>query len=289
MHHSNPIQHSLPGQPKWHGLWPGAGLLTLAILAATQPAAAQDSAKPPPEVRFAQAGDHRIAYRVSGEGPRVVVLVSGLGRGMDDFDRVLPELGKFATVITYDRPGYGRSTPAARPADAEAASADLAAVLQQSGLKRPYLIVGHSLGGLYAERYAAEHPRDVAGLVLEESRPSNFVQACTAAGSLPCAPTPEMVTKEPRGVRDEVAGLATTEAEVSQTLPARVPVLVLSRTTPAKPSKFEAVWIESQAGLARKYPGSAHLAAPHSGHDIHKDDAEWFVAQVARFACNLPE
>jgi pimeloyl-ACP methyl ester carboxylesterase len=238
------------------------------------------------DARTAEVAGQAVAYRVQGAGKPVLVLLSGLGDGMASFSGVAPELAQNATVITYDRAGYGGSASLGSPTDAVSAERELLAVLRQSGVPGPYVLVGHSLGGLYAEYFAARHPDLVAGLVLEESRPADFGRRCEADAQIKvaCTPTPEMVRHAPAGEQAEVAGLASTVTQVEAAGRfSRKPVLVISR--PAKPEgkPFERLWTQAQADLAACYPGARHLNAPGGGHYVHRDQRAWFVASLRQY------
>lgn len=245
----------------------------------------QAAAAPSTPTREAQVDGHRVAYQVLGTGGPAIVMISGLGDGMGSFRTAAAEMAKSTTVMIYDRPGYGASLPLSGPADAEGAARDLSGVLAQSGIKGPYVLIGHSLGGLYAEYYAAKHPHQIAGLVLEESRPADFTRRCEAAGIAMCTPTGFMARMLPRGAQDEVAGLATTLTQVEAAGPVHgARVLVMSRPVPAKASPMDALWKQSQSDLAGKYGGAVHLTAPGGGHYIHRDQRAWFVTTVLQFA-----
>jgi len=92
-----------------------------------------------------------------------------------------PEPAKAWSLFAYDRPGVGRSEPTDRPRDGRQIVADLRELLQQQDLKPPYLLVGHSLGGLYMQLFARLYPGEVQGLVLVDAlypgvikRPEDF-------------------------------------------------------------------------------------------------------------------
>jgi len=263
-------------------------LLCGTALADTRTARPPEAVRPasaPDTVRFAHSGDRRLAYRVRGSGGTPIVLISGLSHGMDTFNRVAPELARTLTVIVYDRPGYGASTGPSRAVDAQSQVEDLAAVLKSSQVRGPYILVGHSTGGFIAELYAAQHPDDVAGMVLEDVRTATFGRRCEAAGVAGCAPTPQMVRNDRQGTRDEVAGLGAATAQVAAIRPAaELPVLVISRALARSPTPFEVVWSKAQADLAASYPGSTHLIAPSPSHDVHRTDRAWFTAAVRDFA-----
>jgi pimeloyl-ACP methyl ester carboxylesterase len=205
---------------------------------------------------------------------------------MASFDEVAAELGKSRTVIVYDRAGYGGSERGKGPRDAAAAERELSGVLAQSGVAGPFVLSGHSLGGLFAEYYAAKHPEQVAGLILEESRPADFTRRCDASVRWAmCVPPAWLAWLLPQGGRDEVAALSSVMDEVEGVTPMRnKPVLVLSRANKStNEHSFDAVWAEAQSDLAARYPGSLHLTAESGGHYLHHDLRDWFIASVQAF------
>jgi hypothetical protein len=263
-----------------------AAALTLSAAAATP--SSSGSLSEAGSLRFAEVADHKIAYKVQGTGRPTIVLITGLGHSMKVFDRVAATLSRQATVITYDRPGYGKSGRIDRPAEVRAAADDLAGVLHQSGLPGPYIIVGHSFGGLVGEQFAALYPDKVSGLVLEEARPATFGPLCEAAGVKACSPTPEMVRWSSAGTQHDVSGLASLSADVAAIKPAAsLPVLVMSRAVAQSPTPFETVWSHAQSQLARKYPGAEQLNAPSKSHDVHAASPDWFCAAIMTFAAGL--
>ena len=260
-------------------------LLKFAVSAALWAVVAASCAPRPQDARTAIVDGHRVAFRVIGSGRPAVVMISGLGDGMDTFDEVAAELGKTRTVIVYDRAGYGGSEHGTGPRDAAAVARELSGVLAQSGIAGPYVLSGHSLGGLFAEYYAAEHADQVAGLILEESRPADFTRRCNEVVRWAmCVPPSWLVLLMPKGARDEAAALSRVTYEVESSTPMKnKPVLVLSRATKRTGKhSFDTVWAEAQSGLAARYPGSRHLTR-ESGHYLHREQRAWFVASVQEF------
>ncbi|KRB48912.1 hypothetical protein ASE02_01040 [Phenylobacterium sp. Root700] len=101
-----------------------------------------------------------------GQGAPTVLLESGFGDDSLAWRKVQARVGAFTRVCSYDRAGYGLSDAARRRSDADNAVADLALLLQKAPISGPIVLVGHSLGGLYATHFANLHPGRVAGLVL---------------------------------------------------------------------------------------------------------------------------
>lgn len=262
---------------------PGHGVLAAALAAGALFGTAASAAP----AAVVQADRHAVAYQVQGQGRPVLVLISALGDGMASFREVAPDLAAHATVILYDRAGYGGSGAPTGPRDAAAVDGELQALLTASGVAGPYVLAGHSIGGLYAEYFAAHHRGDVSGLILEESRPAGFTRRCQAAGLSMCVATPAMMTFAPKGAQAEVAALDATVAQVEALVPvAGKPVLVLSRAPGAKP--FDRLWTEAQSDLAARYPGAVHRTAPAGGHYVHRDQRAWFVGEVTGFLAALP-
>ena len=170
------------------------------------------------------------------------------------------------------------------PKDAVAAEAELSRLLSQSGVTGPYVLVGHSLGGLFAEYYAAKHPDMISALILEESRPAPYADACEAAGLSMCTPTPAMVVSAPAGVRAEVDGMAAAVAQVKAAGPVSgKPVLILSRSLAPNATPTDTLWATAQQNLAARYAQSIHLAAPGGGHYVHLAQRAWFVSTIQEF------
>jgi pimeloyl-ACP methyl ester carboxylesterase len=108
----------------------------------------------------------RINLFCSGSGSPTVVFIAGGGEDSSTFRRVQGPLSLLTRVCSYDRPGLGFSDPAPASGTAIAIVLGLNRLIDGAGISRPVVLVGHSIGGLYAELYAARHPADVAGMVL---------------------------------------------------------------------------------------------------------------------------
>lgn len=108
----------------------------------------------------------RINLVCSGKGSPTVLLESGWGADSRAWARVRPEIAKGNRVCAYDRAGAGYSDPGPLPRSAKTIAADLDAALRAARIGGPFVLVGHSAGGLYVRALADRRPRDVAGMVL---------------------------------------------------------------------------------------------------------------------------
>jgi pimeloyl-ACP methyl ester carboxylesterase len=113
-------------------------------------------------------GGRRLYIRSVGSGGPTVVLEPGLGESSRAMARwIAPDVARTTTVVAYDRAGHGRSD--AEPAAGADAARDLHVLLERAHVPGPYVLVGHSLGGMFALSYARRYPADVGGIVLLDS------------------------------------------------------------------------------------------------------------------------
>ncbi|HVT35597.1 MAG TPA: alpha/beta hydrolase [Nevskiaceae bacterium] len=126
---------------------------------------------------MADIGGCRLHWRVSGEpGDLPDVLLDHGGSGnADNWNNLLPLLAAHTRVFAYDRAGWGESTSDGLGAGAPAVADRLSRLVAQLPIRKPYVLAGYSLGGLYARYYAAQHPEQVAGLVLVDTTPTQYV------------------------------------------------------------------------------------------------------------------
>lgn len=104
-----------------------------------------------------------------GHGSPTVVLLAGLGNWGEIWFKVQPAIAKHARVCAWDRAGFGLSSASPVPQTIDNTTKDLADALKYGHIRAPYVMVGHSLGGLEAMLYADRHPSKVAGMVLVDS------------------------------------------------------------------------------------------------------------------------
>lgn len=99
----------------------------------------------------------------------VVVFENGSRATLDGWGKVADAVSPGATVFAYNRPGYANSAATDTPRDGTTIVEQLRAVLKQKQLAPPYVLVGHSLGGLYMQLFARRYPHEVKGIVLVDS------------------------------------------------------------------------------------------------------------------------
>ena len=152
-------------------LYPVFGVLALATVGGgyqTVQEAVDATAYPMPG-QLIDVGGHRLHLHCTGSGSPTVVLQPGGGDLSSGMAWIAPAVAGQTRVCVYDRAGRGWSEPAQTPQDATQMATDLHTLLQRGNVPGPYVLAGHSFGGLYVLTYADRYPDDVAGMVLVDS------------------------------------------------------------------------------------------------------------------------
>src|SRR5262245_3211505 len=149
-------------------LWLLVAVVALAGTGAIYQAAAtaRDARRYPPPGQLVNVGGYRLHLYCAGEGSPTVVLEAVSGGLAIDWAWVQPEGARTTRVCTYDRAGRGWSEPGPAPRDARQLARELHTLLRNAAVPGPYVLAGHSAGGLFAREYAAQYPDEVVGLVL---------------------------------------------------------------------------------------------------------------------------
>lgn len=237
-----------------------------------------------------------VQMRIEGSGSVTVIFESGLGDTLGIWNQVQPQVAAgCARTVAYDRAGYGGSEPAETVRDAANIVTELRAALRRRNIGPPYLLVGHSLGGLYMQYFARNYPQEVAGLVLVDSSYWNqklpLVPSTAAADRSRDPPPPGssrwVVVFMPWIMRREILGSGTAGTEVQASPPASgLPTVVLSSTRrlPGQTAAAAAREMHLQDEIAQEFPGAEHLRVARSGHYIQRDRPGVVIAAVRKLA-----
>jgi pimeloyl-ACP methyl ester carboxylesterase len=144
-----------------------------------------------PPGRLIDVGGFRLHLNCAGQGTPTVVLESALGGSCLSWSLVQPEVARFAHVCSYDRAGFGWSDAGPLPRTASRIADELHTLLDRSGIAPPFVLVGHSFGGLVMRIFARRYRPDVSGLVLvDPAHPGDWV-----------TPAPKEQVQIDRGIR----------------------------------------------------------------------------------------
>lgn len=166
-----------------------AFLLVIFIVGAIYQAASlrADQQKYPPVGKMIEVNGHRMHMYGEGEGEITVVLGSGFGTPSPyvDFYPLYSKLSKHTRVVVYERPGYGWSETTKDNRDVDIITEEIHTLLEKTGEKPPYLLVGHSLASLESIRFAQMYEDEVAGIVMLDGGSPEFYQSDKSSPALP--------------------------------------------------------------------------------------------------------
>ena len=241
-----------------------------------------------PADRLVDAGGVKLHMHCDGERKArapMVVLEAGAGNSAATWRDVIAPIAQFTRVCAYDRQSLGSSERTPAPQSGAEAVETLHALLQAAGERPPFVMAGHSYGGMLVRLYAMRYRTEIAGLVLVDSSHEEQLKRFAA---LP-APPP---TRVPQPVSPERIDLAGTSADLARaTWRADIPLVVLSRglwvkTPPATPDPQAdarlAIWQELHRELATRSAQSELVVARQSGHYIQNDEPALVIDAVRR-------
>jgi len=131
----------------------------------------------PPPGELVDVGDHKLHIYCTGEGDPAVILISGRGGTVLDAGPLQAEIAGFTRVCSYDRAGTGWSDSGPMPRTIQRTVDDLKTLLENAEISStPYVVVGFSLGGLYARVFVSQNPASVAGILLIDGTPPHYFQ-----------------------------------------------------------------------------------------------------------------
>jgi pimeloyl-ACP methyl ester carboxylesterase len=220
-------------------------------------------------------GGRSLYLKCVGSGSPTILLEAGFGGTTNDWSAVQERLGRTARTCAYDRAGLGNSLAIPGVHDAGDEIADLERLLEHARIAPPYVLVGHSYGGLLARLYARAHPGDTAGVVLVEAmgrdqdRRLERVWRALPASARAKLPEP---TAEP--VVDGVDIRASEALDAAGRALPSVPLAVITRgrTDDELPPRVRLAagdaWNRMQDELAAMAPDHVHVVATRSGHVV---------------------
>jgi pimeloyl-ACP methyl ester carboxylesterase len=289
-------------------------MLGIAVIALPALVASAKAAEPvAPNGDFAGlieiGGDRKLYLQCKGTGSPVVILEAGLRNRADIWSvkpdagaAVFPEVAAFTRVCAYDRPGttlgtdqFSRSDAVPMPRTASDAVADLHALLGAAEIPPPYVLAGHSTGGLIARLYVSTYPKEVVGLVLVDSIPEGVQAAMTPEQwkvydrLLLVDPPKELAAYKELETIDFDASFDQMRAASKAVPLPLIPFIVISKGKPFAlppglpdwlPATLEQAWTKGQDELSRLLPNTPHRTAAKSSHYVQIEEPQLVIEAI---------
>ncbi len=256
--------------------------------------------------RMVDVGTHSLHVRVLGKGAPAVVVDVGIAARSEEWHPLQAILAEETLVLLYDRAGYGESEPGPLPRDSGTEMTELRNLLRASSVKGPYVLVGHSLGALNLQVFAARYPEDVAGLILLDPPPLGWMkgeaysdllgmaaamtdewQAIADTGTDSADPEERaravffrMIASEHREMLGESARLA---AEI-QTF-GDIPLVVIASGVPNPmfgdvAEEYQAYWVAQSRALAARSSRGEFILAEDGTHRLHEEASDLVIKSI---------
>lgn len=241
----------------------------------------------PTQTNMVEIKNGKIAVAVKGNGSQIVVFESGLGENQKTWNKVFNEVAKTNKVFSYDRAGLGESPKSRTSRDPCTIAKELHNTLNASNTKPPYILVGHSIGGLYQYVFAKLYPDDVAGLVLVDSHlpepwihqtkiplPKEYLSLKTKPNYL-IRLKQELLMKYTTGGKEDASKYLCLE-NINITKPVKFPVRIIQAVESTNMSEPLLSWFKKQRKwyfqewfhiLGKKVP----VREVNSGHNIQEE------------------
>ncbi|MFE4118722.1 alpha/beta fold hydrolase [Priestia sp. YIM B13448] len=207
-----------------------------------------------------------------------IIFESGYGCTCDYWNPIKEEISKFAQFFIYNRSGLGESEQDARPKDSNQSVENLHILLQNANIKPPYVLVGHSIGGVNVRLYASKYPEEVAAIILLDSchEDQNKIM-------------PPLFTEETRSIYFNQFSVEGSLNEIQNSFEqidkvnslGGIPLTVVSAGLQSyHTTESFAAWNLFQRDLTRLSKKSKHIIVEDAGHLLHVDQPQIVISII---------
>ena len=244
-------------------------------------------------------GGYNLYLDCKGTGNPTVILESGLDGDVVTWKDVHPDVAKFTRVCRYDRAGLAHSDYGPTPRNAELIAQDLHTLLSNANIAPPYILVGHSFGGLLIRRYAFDYPGDVAGLIFVDSLQEDWWDEALALLPPPSSNDSARLAsfriylmdgwRDPGGSFEAMDIPAVVDQVRGTGNFGDIPVTVLTAAkftvlNPGLPPELETalanLFVEEQSRLAALSTNGTQIIIPDTGHNMPRENPSVVVEAI---------
>ena len=254
---------------------------------------------------------HSLHIFCKGEGSPPVILEAGIGANMLDWIKIIPEISKITKVCAYDRAGYGWSTRGPKPRLTSVLAKELYTLLLADNISAPYILVGHSFGGLIIQNFASLYPESIKSILLIDTmHPKQFEVFEKAGIDIPTSPSRGLIFASrsvltygfPEHIKDvayeiassdktrsymfnELRNLNKSAKETQNTILLDLPLTVLVHGNKewekiAENGEMEKIWNELQSSFIKNKKNATLKSIIESGHQIHLDHPKFVIKEI---------
>jgi len=239
-------------------------------------------------------GNHSLHVVTMGQGENTVIIEAGYMGELADWRSFATSLAIFSKVVIYSRAGYGKSNLSPTPNTLNDSVADLRMLIKMSKLTGPFIMLGHSYGGLIVRKFAELHPDDVKALVFVEPASESYFKTLREIDPVRTEASRKTMVGRLSGIKLEeyrlmMANYYNTPLDIIEvsSLP-DVPVVVLTaakkRNSKSLANTLEArkAWREEHNKLFSRFSVGRHVVTINSGHFIQVDEPE-LIADAVKY------
>ncbi|BFH68689.1 alpha/beta fold hydrolase [Paenibacillus dendritiformis] len=235
---------------------------------------------------FHTVNNIRLYSKASGKGGMGVIFISGLGDSSETWNEIQHRISPAASTLSYDRAGTGRSEAVPVPRTCLDLAVELYGLLLAQDMEPPYVLVGHSFGGLVARLYASLYPHTVSGIVLVDAAPEFKELAYEKVLPEHLIARNREYYENPMLNREKIDKVQSYRQVEEHARTSGIPLSIITRGLPDDsgedwPSRaILEVEQKLQAGFMRFSASSKQRIAARSGHYIHHDEPEIVVEEI---------
>lgn len=264
-----------------------------------------------PPGKMVNIDTHSLHMFCKGEGSPPVILEAGIGANMLDWIKIIPEISKITKVCAYDRAGYGWSERGPKPRLTSVLAKELYTLLLANNISGPYIIVGHSFGGLIIQNFAYLYPALTKSILLIDSMHAKQFEVFENAGiDIPTSPSRGLIFASrsvltygfPERIKDvayeiassdktrsymfnELRNLTKSAKETQNTVLPDLPLTVLVHGNKewekiAENGEMEKIWKELQSSFIKDKKNATLKYIIESGHQIHLDHPKFVIEEI---------
>ncbi|WP_051128151.1 alpha/beta fold hydrolase [Paenibacillus sp. HW567] len=244
---------------------------------------------------FYTRNNRRLYSKYSQKGTPGVIFIAGLGDSCEIWSAVQDRISLLTSTLSYDRAGVGRSEETSVPRTCMDLVEELSGLIQALKIEPPYILVGHSFGGLVARLYSSLYPQYISGMVLVDAAPEYKELAYDRVLPVKLAGENREYYLNPMLNLEKIDKVTSYKQIVDHSCQTDIPLSIITRGLPdgdeGEWPGLEILKIEQklQSEFQRLSTASSLRIASNSGHYIHHDEPEIVIEEIMNMLQTMPQ